>query len=339
MKQKKQAENKMSLNRDPKLIGGSDVAAICGESPWSNPLDVWLRMTGNQLTNKKPTNPMIWGIKKEALILNSIEEDFKFKFKHRANHKTEIVLEHPGKPYCISPDGFIPRYGEVKNVKAFKRKFYGREGTDEIEQQYLCQTQHGLGIMRDLGMDIKECHFRVLFGGDDPVDFFIKRDDSFIKTLRTIIDDFYNSYVVTNQEPPIDASDAYSGYLKDKFPVATIDKKIVTFSEAVQVLTTDETKIAFEAVQEAQTVSDQIKKLGEKLKLYKNIFAKMCTDNYGIEFFNGKFLNYNVSGRTSWKDVAESLAKEYLINESELKEIAENHRGRDSRTNRFYFND
>ena len=48
-------------------IGGSDIAAICGVSPWGNPTTVWLEKTGQSI-RKKESEAMFWGRALEDII-------------------------------------------------------------------------------------------------------------------------------------------------------------------------------------------------------------------------------------------------------------------------------
>ena len=51
-------------------IGGSDVAAVLGISPWKSPLDVFLDKTGKSAPEPE-NDAMYWGTRLETLVANN----------------------------------------------------------------------------------------------------------------------------------------------------------------------------------------------------------------------------------------------------------------------------
>lgn len=68
-------ENNLSwLEARKSGIGGSDVAAVLGMSPWRSPMDVWLEKTGRSEPVEE-NDAMYWGKKLEALVADRYCEE------------------------------------------------------------------------------------------------------------------------------------------------------------------------------------------------------------------------------------------------------------------------
>jgi len=108
-----------------KGIGGSDVAAICGVSPWKTPLQIYLEKIGESAGS--PDNPaMAYGRMVEPVILQWYEQ---------YTGQTVAVpgpLQHPRYPYLIAHlDGLTPdRVIEIKTARSSVD--WGNPGTDQI---------------------------------------------------------------------------------------------------------------------------------------------------------------------------------------------------------------
>lgn len=317
----------MGLIRNPRYIGGSDVAAVCGISDWATPIQVYCRLTHRPVPgygDLENNEPIYWGRMLEPAILQSMADDLGIKFERN------MFINHPDKPFVISPDGFSKEnafYAEVKNIAFQKRAKYGQEGTEEIEKQYLMQVQHGLGVMRSAGYNnINQCHFRALFGGQKKVDYFIKYDPEFIKIMWEILDDFLENHIKPEVPPEPDHSKAYLEFLMNEYDFPDPDSK--TYGKSTSEI---DNKIL-----EREQIIGRIKAMeSDKQKLTNEVCAEIKSD-YGLESDIGKFLWYPVSGRVKESAVIVELMQKYNITESEIEALREKHRGDDFRVPRFY---
>lgn len=55
-------------------IGGSDVAAIVGVSPWTSPFTLWAKKTGRIVDESAPSEAAEWGTRLESVVLDKFEE-------------------------------------------------------------------------------------------------------------------------------------------------------------------------------------------------------------------------------------------------------------------------
>jgi putative phage-type endonuclease len=183
-----------------KFIGGSDVAAILGVSPWRNIVDLWMDKikprgdTGNVQAKRR-------GQRLEPYILDMIREEFGLDIV--AHNQRYIDEEFPflaceiDFEYIDSDTGKIEN-GEIKTVHPFKAKEWGAELSDDLPLPYIAQAQHNLGIKGR-----RRCKVFALIG-DDLKPYTIERDDELIAAMREKSVEFWNRYVIPQIMPPID---------------------------------------------------------------------------------------------------------------------------------------
>lgn len=181
-----------------KFVGGSDIAAILGVSPWKNIVDLWIdkstppREDGRNMAVKRR------GQRMEPYILDMIREE----------HGLEIVSAN--ERYI---DSEIPYFAaeidaetaseniEIKTVHPFKAKEWGELDTDQLPLHYVAQVQWGLGVrQRDV------CRVFALIG-DDLRSYVVERDSELITAMRNRAAEFWEKYVIPGQQPPLDMKD------------------------------------------------------------------------------------------------------------------------------------
>jgi predicted phage-related endonuclease len=264
---------------------------------------------------------MEWGRRLEGAILQSLADELEIGFEQG------VVLDHPTRPYCISPDAFNEHfYGEVKNLALFKRKEYGAPGSSDIEKPYFMQCMHGLGIMADLGYEIEKCHFRALFGGQKKEDFYIYYDAEMVQVVWEIIDKWYQDYVVADTPPPPDASKAYADFLKNEFKPETVKMEVYIESDDEMEELIDQHQQAAKAVIESKELMNEI----------TNRLCSIVGHNHGIQGKKKRFVWYPVAGRISDAGVIHELMKKYGIPKEELEQIKEKYRGDPNRVPRVF---
>lgn len=138
-------------------IGGSDAPVVVGMSKWKTPLELYLDKRGELETPE--TEPMKWG--------NLLEPVVRQEYANRTGNTVEVppgLIRHPTITFAIvTPDGLVPdkrRYYEGKTARTADG--WGEPGTDEVPQDYLIQTQHGMLVT---GMEVAD--IAVLIGGQD----------------------------------------------------------------------------------------------------------------------------------------------------------------------------
>lgn len=139
-------------------IGGSDIGAIAGLSPWKSPLTVYLEKRGLVETTENEWQAM--GRVFEPAIIAEYER--RTGFKVRTGIAQMVDAEREWK--IGNPDGIV--VGDVRGVEAKNVRWadgqWGDEGTDAIPQTYIAQCHWYMGIAKP-----KEWDVAVVFGGCD----------------------------------------------------------------------------------------------------------------------------------------------------------------------------
>lgn len=182
-----------------KFIGGSDVAAILGISPWKSIVDLYMDKITPRVSDGRNMAAKRRGSRLEPYIIDMIKEE----------HGLEIVATNQryidaGLPFLASEidaeysdvDGY--QNIEIKTVHPFKAKEWGEHDTDNLPLHYVAQVQHGLGVT---GRD--RCRVFALIG-DELKPYVVERDNETIEALREHCTNFWMNHVMPQVMPPLD---------------------------------------------------------------------------------------------------------------------------------------
>lgn len=179
-------------------IGGSDVAAVFGKSPWKNPIDLYLEKINTETPIADEENEYIfWGNVMEPIIAKIYAKRKMVKLL-----KGNKLFRHPEYKFLIGnidyyyylPNG-DKKIVEIKTSSEFKNKEWGEEDTDELPEYYLLQVHAYLLIM-----DVKECDVAVLIGGNKLKIYTVKRDYELDQAIIQKCKEFWEC--VLNKKPP-----------------------------------------------------------------------------------------------------------------------------------------
>ena len=206
------------VNRDQFLagrkkgIGGSDVAAILGFSPYKSPYQLWLDKTGRSERKESQNESAHFG--------NLLEDVVAKEFSRRSGMKVQRVtqqlsLENVGEPWAIGnidravvnpeiagrvffKDGKLTTDQglECKTASEYLSKLFGEEGTDQIPDYYLTQC---LWYMKLTGFQV--WHLAVLIGGNKFRMYRIERDDDLIESIFKQVKAFWFNHVIADVPP------------------------------------------------------------------------------------------------------------------------------------------
>lgn len=197
------------MNDRTRFIGGSDIAAVLGISPWKTPVDLWLDKTAPR-TAEEPSKPKSRGSRLEPYVCDMIESEYSIAIEARnkryidpttPHFAAEIDAETMKQPPLTSelrPVGSLIENIEIKTVHPFKARDWGEVDTDELPIHYVAQAQWGLGVT---GRDV--CHVFPLIG-DDLRHYVVARDQETIDAMRERADQFWQRYVLERVRPPMD---------------------------------------------------------------------------------------------------------------------------------------
>ena len=244
-----------------KYLGGSDIGAILGLSPYKTALDVWLEKTGKH-TNQVDNLPIRFGTFAESFVASEYA---------RATGTTLIeyskAISHPQYAYL---QGHIDRFItsdsselfkedgtcaashllECKTANPFTQSQWGEAGSDEVPMSYLAQCHWYLCMTQ-----LERCDLAVLFGNSDFRIYQIARDRELESTLLDAALTFWQSHVLTDLPPDAKTIGDYQKLFTKEVAGKTLEA-------------TEQTRLLIESTKELNAVIDikeqeleQIKKL------------------------------------------------------------------------------
>lgn len=254
-------------------IGGSEVAAVLGISPWLTPLELYLKKTNfEEQVLSPPDNPLLEaGHRLEPFIANWYEEVTGNKVVN-----PEETSIHPEYPFLIGHiDRLIPddnKLLEIKFCLEYSRNKWGEPGTDEIPLHYITQVQHYLALT---GCDFADV--AVLFGGWDLKIYTVKRNGSLIAKQINRCKTFWEEHVLKKIPPePTTAHDFSLRYPNDNGDFLEANTEVIKTIDRLKALKANKK----DSDEEIKTLEDKIKSaLGEHSGFKDNQGNKLITWN------------------------------------------------------------
>lgn len=190
-------------------IGGTDVAAIMGLSPFCTPYELWMIKTGKMEPKSILTDDRV---RLRYAHEETIAREYAFRHECKLKRINKTIY-HKKFPYmlCHLDRVMIGRKKiiECKSSTAFMKQHWGDHGTDQVFPHYIIQVQHQFACS-----GYKECDVAVLIDIDDYREFPIQRDNDIIKAIEDACDKFWNYHVKENVAPDLTSISDY----KLKFP-------------------------------------------------------------------------------------------------------------------------
>lgn len=206
-------------------IGGSDIAAILGLSPWRTPVDVYLDKVGQTPLDTELGEPAYWGTVLEDVVAT--------EFTRRTGRRVQRVnsiLRHPGHTWALaSIDRAVVAEGtraraesgvlkgaagllECKTGGAYAAKdWQGLDGSDSLPVHYAAQCMWYLAVT---GQEV--CEVAALIGGNSYLLRRVERDDTTIKAMLEQADAFWRRHVIERRAPePRTGADAAKLFPQD----------------------------------------------------------------------------------------------------------------------------
>ena len=174
-------------------IGGSDIGALMGKSPWKSAYQLWAEKTGQLSDQIEPSMPMKLGTAFEAPIRELFREQNEGWLKVYETGTWQSVANPILK---ANPDGIIEWEDGKLGILEIK---FTRQYWDELPEHYNLQVQHYLQV---LGL---ERSIVVAVAGGDWKEFEVVWDDSLQKDMKKAVRAFYG-LVTSNKAPEYDGS-------------------------------------------------------------------------------------------------------------------------------------
>jgi putative phage-type endonuclease len=217
-------------------LGGSDIGAVIGVSPYKSALDVYYDKVEPK-TEQEHNELFYWGHALEKPVGDRFIKD---------HPDFEVIRDvpiafHPKHEWMLANvDGMFDddkgQRGilEIKTVNAFAADGWGLEGS-EVPMSYAAQTAWYMAIM-----DADYAIVAALFGGNLYKEFRIGRDLEIEHTLIQRGGDFWNNNVIARVPPePKTADDVARLFKRDLGTVLEADDNILNLCQEIKRLKTD----------------------------------------------------------------------------------------------------
>ena len=254
-------------------IGGTDIGAILGLSPYKTPLELWSELVSGDDPVPRDLLHLRYGQHTESFVANEYERlSSLFTVKHEPTvfHKTHgymfghidrFVLDTPDTPAFV--DGFVTaqRLLECKTSSAFGKSDWGEAGTDQVPPLYLVQCAWYLAIT-----ECERADLAVLIGNNDFRVYSIDRDLELEGLLLSHAQSFWHEHVLCKKPPePISAQDA-----SILFPKEAPNSSVAANEEILQSIAAYR-----QACTKSHTLSDECEKLKLEILNYMGHAEKL----------------------------------------------------------------
>ncbi len=219
------------------FIGGSDVSAILGVSPWKSPFQLYQEKIGafcEEITREKQ-RLFDRGHRWEPVVVEMLVDELLDR-----GHDVQIIdrnarYQDPEFPFLACEldlelliDG-EEHNAEIKTVSPFAAKAWGEQDTDEIPLYYAAQVMHGLMVKPR-----KRAIVAALIGVDDLRLHQIDRDEETIAAIRAKEVEFWRRVQERDAPEPTTADDVKWLYARDGGIVMEADEELVRLCEEIR---------------------------------------------------------------------------------------------------------
>ena len=206
-------------------IGGSDVAAAIGLSPWKSPIELWEEKVLGKTQPKNDNDSMLWGRLLEPLI----REEFSRR-SGLAVQPLGSMLQHPVHKFMLANlDGLVldpvrgPGVLEIKTASAFKTSEWD---ANRCPDAYQLQVQHYLEVT-----GLTYAVIVVLIGGNTLRWLTVEPDKELTDNLVQLEKRFWQQ-VLTQTPPSVDGSTVCAELLARKYPASSNAAPLILPNEA-----------------------------------------------------------------------------------------------------------
>jgi putative phage-type endonuclease len=158
-------------------IGGTDIGAILGLSPYKTPLELWSELVSGEPAPKRDLLHLRYGQHNESFIAREYERASQmFTVEHQPTlfhkehgfmfgHIDRFIQDTPDTPAVVDGVVTAKRLLECKTSSAFSKNDWGEPGTDQVPPLYLVQCAWYMAITEcesaDLAVMIGNSDFRI----------------------------------------------------------------------------------------------------------------------------------------------------------------------------------
>lgn len=198
-------------------IGGSEIGAVLGESPFASPFDVWLAKTQGW------TVPETEDMRRGTYLEDGIGRWYQQRYAGEVTGLVEpSTIRHATVPVALcTPDRIAEtdEGGRLVSIKSPRRKgdHWGEPGTSQVPPGYALQLQWEHAIVSSHGPISPVMHLAALLDGDLCV-YVIVADAELQAWMLESAQAWWARHVVGGVAPSMDGSGSASAWLKRRFP-------------------------------------------------------------------------------------------------------------------------
>lgn len=206
-------------------IGGSDIAAILGLSPWRTSVDVYLDKVGETPLDTDLGEPAYWGTVLEDVVAAEFT-----KRTGRRVQRVRSILRHPGRDWALASidralvaegtraradDGVLKGATGLLECKTggahALQHWRGDDGSDSLPVHYAAQCMWYLAVT---GLEV--CEVAALIGGQSYLIRRVERDEETIRAMFDQAEAFWRRHVLERRAPePKTGADAAKLFQQD----------------------------------------------------------------------------------------------------------------------------
>lgn len=210
-------------------IGGSDIAAILGESRFASPFDVWLSKVHGW--RQEETEDMRRG--------SFLEDGCARWYLDRHAGVTAALGEttrHATHPWALcTPDRLLtsPAWSGTRllSIKMPRRSAgWGEPGSSDVPEEYALQLQWEHAVMGSHGPMDDTMHLAAVLDGSLSV-FVLRADPETQADLLAFAGAWWQRHVVEGVEPSMDGSEQAKAWLRSRYPKHTETSREATHRE------------------------------------------------------------------------------------------------------------
>ena len=190
------ADNDEWLRQRTKGIGGSDVAAIMGFSPWRTPAQVWLEKTGRVEPEDISDKPYVqFGNIMEPLV----GKWYARRHPERTVRRVNAIGQSIERPWAQASLDYEVKDGLVWGVLEIKTARTAKDWADGVPPYYLTQIYHYMSVtgrpFADVAVFFRDtCEFR---------DFRVEYDPEDGAAVDADVDTFWHDFVEADVMPEL----------------------------------------------------------------------------------------------------------------------------------------
>lgn len=210
------------LNR-PFGLGGSDIAAVLGLSPYKSALELWFELVGRTTHESRDLLHLRFGQHAESFIAKEYERRtgfhthvhtktiFHAEHDFMYGHMDRFVSADQETDFYWRPGDKSTRVLECKTASVFNRSEWGEDGSSEVPAAYLLQCVWYMAVT-----GCEEADLAALIGNNDFRVYTIKRDLELESLVLEHAKKFWLDHVLAKSPPPAaSTSDAQLLYPKE----------------------------------------------------------------------------------------------------------------------------